>query len=873
MPVDAGLGAPTTPGPTAPDGEASPPPEAALGPLPATFGRYELRQLLGRGGMGAVYLAHDTQLDRPVALKVPTFGNDELARARERFLREARAAARLRHPHLCPVYDAGEIGAHLYLSMAYVAGEPLAHRIRRDGPLPPNEAAALARAIALGMQEAHSHGVIHRDLKPGNVMLDEHGQPVITDFGLARRLDGPEELRLTQRGAVVGTPAYMAPEQAEGQSQDLGPACDIYGLGVILYEMLTGRLPFRAERMGQLLAQIQRDPPTPPGQLRPGLDRGLETVCLRALAKRPEDRFTSMSEFADALAPFTLAAPVAATVTVAPPRRRRWPLVAVAALLLALLGGAALYTAHVLRTDETPETAANQREPAAVKEKPAKDKPDPMVAAREEKRKRQKLARLLFDGNRLLDVGRHREALAVAEQALALDPQSPGALAVRAMARAAADMVEEARDDCEAALKLNPETALAYLTRGILAARLRRVDDAIADTSVVIRLRPRHATAYSNRAFYYFRKKEYRQSLADANAALTIRPTYARALGNRAAAYLALGRLDESRDDLTKAIALEPTNGRYHWGLAQVHQARDAVLLAREEQRKAEALDPSFKGRRLPTITPVTQPVRAELSAEDEATASRLLEQATVADKRVDYQGVLPLTAEVLRLDPWNPRALDLRANALFLLARPDEAMEAATSAVRANPSSWIGYLVLGGANGQRREWAKGIAYLTISVTLKPDYASAWNNRSHAYYNLGMFHQALADAEQALKYAKHPGFLVNRAVAYVGLGEYRKALADLDAAVAMDRFNPMWYEHRSAVYGLMGDLGKSKVEHERALQLAPAGAKLPALVLPRSLPPPRVDPELEEAPAGPRGGPGARAPTPGTEPRRLFALR
>jgi serine/threonine protein kinase len=271
---------------------------AAPAALPAPFGRYRLERLLGEGGMGSVYLAHDTQLDRLVALKVPRFGPEDSV-LRERFWREARAAATLRHPNLCPVFDVGEQDGVHYLTMAYIEGGSLADYLRHNKPLPAEEAAELVVRLARALQEAHDHGIIHRDLKPGNVLMTRKGEPIITDFGLARRLVSKDE-RITQTGAMLGTPSYMPPEQVNGDVAAMGPTCDIYSLGVILYELLTNRRPFEGP-LGILVAQIVLDPPPPLREFRPKLDRKLEAICLKALAKLPEDRFRSMAAFARAL--------------------------------------------------------------------------------------------------------------------------------------------------------------------------------------------------------------------------------------------------------------------------------------------------------------------------------------------------------------------------------------------------------------------------------------------------------------------------------------------------------------------------------------------------------------------------------------------
>jgi serine/threonine protein kinase/WD40 repeat protein len=252
--------------------------------------------------MGSVYLGQDNQLDRPVAIKIPSFKLDENPELLERFLREARAAATLTHPNICPVYDAGEVDGLYYLAMAYVEGQPL-YQLIRDKPMPPRQAALLARQIALALQEAHDKGIVHRDLKPANIMINQRKQPVVMDFGLARRMVSQDETRLTQSGMVIGTPAYMPPEQVNADVKLMGPCCDIYSLGVVLYEMLASRVPFEGP-MATLMANILLDEPAPPSQYRPDLDAALDDICLKALAKKPADRYPSMKEFAAVLAEY-----------------------------------------------------------------------------------------------------------------------------------------------------------------------------------------------------------------------------------------------------------------------------------------------------------------------------------------------------------------------------------------------------------------------------------------------------------------------------------------------------------------------------------------------------------------------------------------
>jgi serine/threonine protein kinase len=275
--------------------------------------------------MGTVYLAHDTELDRRVALKVPHAGAGS-ARLAEQFQREARAAAALNHPNVCPVHDVGQVDGVPYLTMAYVEGEPLSALVRSGGPVPPARAGALVAAVARALGHAHEHGVVHRDLKPSNILMDRAGRPVVTDFGLARRVNVDST---TANGMLAGSPVYMAPEQIAPGGEPVGPGCDVYALGVVLYELLTGRPPFDGT-LNEVLARALHDAPVPPSRHRPGLDPRLDAICLKALAKKPSARFRSMAAFAAVLES-------RGTVR-ALPKRRAVVLTAVAVVLIVATG-------------------------------------------------------------------------------------------------------------------------------------------------------------------------------------------------------------------------------------------------------------------------------------------------------------------------------------------------------------------------------------------------------------------------------------------------------------------------------------------------------------------------------------------------------
>ncbi len=262
------------------------------------FGRFRMLGVLGEGQHATVYRAYDAILDRDVALKVPRRGVLKSAKAFERFLGEARAQARLRHPRIVPVYEAGCAGARPYIAMALIEGRSLAERLADDGPLSPRPAAEVSADLAEALDYAHSQGVVHRDVKPANIRLDSSGAVYLMDFGIAYRPDSDEVP--VPPGSILGTPAYVAPEQAKGGQADVLPASDQYSLGAVLYELLCGRPPFSGPPSYVLFHAIHHEPPSP-RSVAPRVPRGLAAICLKALAKRPEQRYADCRALADDL--------------------------------------------------------------------------------------------------------------------------------------------------------------------------------------------------------------------------------------------------------------------------------------------------------------------------------------------------------------------------------------------------------------------------------------------------------------------------------------------------------------------------------------------------------------------------------------------
>jgi eukaryotic-like serine/threonine-protein kinase len=310
-------------------------------------GDYELMDEIARGGMGIIYRARQRSLDRLVALKVIRDGASASCADARRFRNEAEAVAKLDHPNIVPIYEVGDYGGCSFFTMKLIEGGSVADRLS-ELSADPRAGARLVAAVARAVHHAHERGILHRDLKPSNVLIDDRGQPLVADFGLARRIE--QDFELTQTGAVLGTPAYMAPEQVTGRKGAVTTATDVHGLGAILYALLVGRAPFRGESPLAILEQVREHLPPPPCCVRPAIDRDLETICLKCLEKDPERRYASARALAEDLERWLADEPILARPVDWPERILRWrrrnP--AIAGLSAALVGLALLAIAGLV---------------------------------------------------------------------------------------------------------------------------------------------------------------------------------------------------------------------------------------------------------------------------------------------------------------------------------------------------------------------------------------------------------------------------------------------------------------------------------------------------------------------------------------------
>ncbi|MCO5166160.1 MAG: protein kinase [Planctomycetes bacterium] len=742
---------------------------AAAAPLPARVGDLEVVAELGRGGMGVVYAARDPALGREVAVKV-LHAHGATPDARRRFEVEARAAARLSHPGIVAVHALGvdQATGAPYVVMERVRGESLRDALR-GGPLAPAEAARLAEEVARALATAHEAGVLHRDVKPHNVLLDERGAARLVDFGLAKALDAADGL--TSTGQVLGTPAYMSPEQADGDGARAGPASDVWSLGATLYEMLTGRPPFCRASVPATLSAVLHADPVAPARLRPGVPRDLETIVLCCLEKDPTRRYASALALAADLARWrggqAIEARPAGALRRAARAVRRRPIVA-AGVVGALAVGVGLWGA---------ERAA---------------RPGRAMA-------------LLHEARALARRGRDEAALV--EQALALGGRTPALLVEAALACEAGGRLERARALLEEAARGDSPEALLELHRLTLRQEPRgsRITPAL-ERLIALALARGEADEFGlfARAERALAAGDAAQAVALLDRVEALGARFPWALVERARAREALGDLDGARADLERALTLDPDLAVARVNRADLRGAAGDLAGARADLDRAVELDPGLAAawclrglvrrragdpagavgdlRRAVSLAPGLAPAHLALG-ELRLEAARREDPASERAQASLEAAVVHLD-RALELDPGLALAWALRGDAQAARGEPELAYRDYAQALGLDPArkeTWLERAILHAALGESHRAEHD---LTEALALDPGWAEAYWRRAAARGEQGELEEALRDADNALRLEpRSVDALLTRANLRAFVGDEAGARRDLEAAL------------------------------------------------------------------------------------------
>ncbi|MBI4615834.1 MAG: tetratricopeptide repeat protein [Planctomycetes bacterium] len=774
----------------------------------AQVGPYRVISELGRGAVGVVFKAEDTRAGGEAspghenlrALKILVAGGDVDERARHRFRREVEATRSLDHPNVIRVYDVGEHEGHPWFAMEYVEGRTLDSLLGgADGSSSGRGRASLAALLGIladsleGAAYAHEAGIVHRDIKPSNILVDDEGRPRLTDFGLAKRVDSGSYL--TRTGDVVGTPYYMAPEQTQGETGAISAATDTFAFGVILYQCLTGRLPFDAETSMELFHAICEHEPIPPRQIQPSVPVDLERVCLKALEKEPRHRYEDASEFAGDLRKFLAGEPISSRPTGTAyrvwrkVRQRKWVFATIVGLFLALVASVGFLAYKLSQTAEEVDLRAQL---------------DSLVAAaREEAR-----------------AGKHASAIEKCDEAIGLDPDYGPAYLAKAdivLDRSPEDW-KDAAGVLEALLARKTEGARPH--HGAAERALGRIyqdrgkwDLAIAAYTEAIRLDPKDRLAYLGRGQVYEKVGQIQSMAADFEMAEELGREEVAALVEEARGLLAREKPDSDAAlaRLEKALEIDP-------------DAPEALLLAGSVHRRAGRLH-----RALAALTTGVEGGGREMPVLLAARSSVFLELGDIAQARADAE-------RASSLDPESPRARFALGRVFYeagqigqALRLFDDAVLSATPAPDpALPEEPDLYLYRALALRVDGHPEKALEDLDRCLALSPGHAQAlyWRGRMRREAGRDL-DRAEEDLASALAAGPHDEAQVRLELARVRAlrGNQEMARADLDGILAAWPGWPEAYLERAALLVSLGRLDEALRDAQEAIELAPWDAR------------------------------------------------
>jgi tetratricopeptide (TPR) repeat protein len=809
--------------------------------------RYDIRELVGRGGMGIVLKAFDSALNRVVAIKVldPLLSKDPMAR--RRFTREAQAAAAVCHENVVTIHAVEEADGHPYLVMQYVAGVSLQEKIDRTGSLGLKEILRIGTQTAAGLAAAHAQGLVHRDIKPGNVLLENGVERVkITDFGLARPCAENDTLRTTA-GIIVGTPSYMSPEQARGESLD--QRTDLFSLGSVLYTMCTARAPFRAATAMALLRKVSDEDPPPIRSLNPEVPDWLAAITCKLMARDREQRYQTADEVARVLShrlaelqrfeqpglPVPAVASEVPAKAAIPSCERWWVILAslsavlatsAAALVLSMVATGHLAPEHDPRTASLPGPKSSKN---AVTRGSSDNPgvPDPATGAvnsssgltRTDSANKVELffeqARtdgMNFDG--YLTRGRARlqsneldRAIADLTHAIQLDPKNADPYHDRGWAYALKKEYANAIADYSQVIQIDPASAHAYYHRACALGMLNESKRAVADFDVAIRLVPNYPPYYFERSYAWIQLENWDHVIADSAKVIELTPGNGWAYANRAVAWREKRDFDRAIDDLNRAIQLQPNEASHHKWRGRTH---------------------ALKGNRDQAIDDYTQALR--IAPGDFQT---VVDRACVCAQDGRYREAEADFEQALKILPGSDEALLRRAFFLHTARGDyDRAITDCDTALRAAPARAEVFLNRGLAYVGKGKSENAIAdfdqvlnlnqpdYPSFSGRLRYRYHELYRGRGRALASRSDWERAIHDYNEALKLAPDQAlahFL--RGQARVGLKDDARALADFDEAIRLGFAEAEAYTARGDVRVRRGDSVGAKADHDQAAQL------------------------------------------------------
>jgi tetratricopeptide (TPR) repeat protein/predicted Ser/Thr protein kinase len=823
------------------------------------FGKFRLEEKIGSGGMGEVWRARDTELDRVVALKfLKGTDADEI----ERFRREAQTAAKLTHPNIAAVHEVGEAGGVPYIAMQYVRGHTLLALPERT----PEIAARLVRDAARALEYAHRNGVIHRDIKPANIMVE--GERVyVMDFGLARRTDAKSSLSAS--GVMIGTPAYMSPEQARGDHAQVDARSDIYGLGATLYHLLGGQAPFDNPSILELIVRIVEEEPA----ALPGVDADLQAIVLKCLEKERERRYPTAAALADDLDRW-LAGDVVTARAPSPLRRIRKRVArsraAFAALVLVagVAGAAGLFVPRMRRDAEARAFEADVLEPlrgrltedlktedgarrALAQVDAALRKNDTFASAwvmkgqlhervlqwdaalaayAEALRRNPNVSSAHYRRGRIFFFVRYKldEALAEFERA---GGDNEYALVGRAQVALLRGRFEEALEWCAKAEALNQQLGDLHFVRGYAFSHGGDERRAEASYTRALEHEPRNAMTWNNRAACRNELREWAGALADTEEALKLAPAFDMAWANRGRSLLELGRYAEAITHLSRAIELNPRLRRVHENRGEAHWRAGELVEAMADFDRALEADPASANAHVGRGN-----VHREGGRDDEALAefSRAIElDPKLAQARVNRGAILHKRGRVdealadyeaaIAADPRCAEAYLNRGTIAHGQGRWDAAIADYAKGAELTPEDARVWYNLGLARRASGDRAGAIREFTRSIERDARWVPAWRERGDARAEAGEMEAALDDYSRAI--AADPRYVeayVARGTLHASRDAPDAAIADFTAALALEPRNLTALTNRGTMHRRKGNREAAIADWEHALAAAPA---------------------------------------------------